>query len=99
MCCALVRPDGEVPVAGMTVSALQTLIEACVREGLSDTVTRPQTSVSHVPSQFGVTSVPAAGSSAEVLLPRRGSIRQSETLPVPLVAREVKLGRNLARLR
>ena len=81
----------------MTVSALEALIQACVRDGLTGAVTRPQASVSHVLSQFGVKSVPAVGSSAEFVLPGGDSGRQSETLGAPRVAREGKIPKKIAR--
>ena len=53
----LVRPVGGVPFAGMTVYALQTLIQACVSDGLSGAISHQQVSAPHVPSPFGVKSI------------------------------------------
>ena len=93
----LVRPDGGVPVGGMTVFALETLIQACVRDGLSGVVTHQQVSASHVPSQFVVTSIPVAGSSVEVVLPGRGRGSQPQTPRSPRVVKERKRAKKLAR--
>ena len=94
----LVRPDVGVPVGGMTVSALGTLVQACVCNGLIGAVTHWQASGSNVPSQFGVASIPVAGSSAEVYLPGRSSgCSQPQNPLAHRVAKERKPGRKLAR--
>ena len=86
ICCVLVRPDGGVSVGWMTVSPVETMTQAYVPDGLSGFVTCQQASVSQMPSQFDVISVPADGSSAEVVLPGSGSSRQSQILRAPGVA-------------
>ena len=84
----LVLPEGGVPVGGITVSALETLVQACIRDGRSGSVTHRQVSASNVPSQFGVASVRVAESSAKIALPRRSSGCQPRTRRAPLVAKQ-----------
>ena len=93
----LVRPDGGVPVGGMKVFAVETLIQACVRDWLSGVVTHQQVSASHVPSQFVVTSIAVSGSSVEIVLPGGGRGCQPQTPRSPRVAKERKRAKKLAR--
>ena len=93
----LVRPDGDVPLGEVTVSDLETLIQACFRDGLGGTVNHRQVSASHMPSKFGVKSIPVAGSSLEVVQPRAGRSCQPRTPRCPCVAKKSGLGKKLAK--
>ena len=90
MCCVFSSSRWGVQVGRVTVSALETLIQACVRDGLSGAVARQQVFASHMLSQFGVMSVSDAGSSSEVVLPGGGSSHLAYTPRVPRVARQSK---------
>ena len=91
------RLDGGVPVCGMTISAMETLIQAFVRDGLGSAVTHRQVSASRVLLQFGFISIPVAESSLEIALPRWGRSCQSQTPRGPCVVKDGKLGEKLAR--
>ena len=94
MCCVLVRSSGGVPVGGMAVSALETLIQACVHDGLGGAVARPQSLVSHLPSQFGVKSLPAAVSSAEVVIQEQAAVVSHRLFGFPVWQNKANLVRN-----
>ena len=57
----------------MTVCALETLFQVCVRGWLDGSVTHRQVLATNMPSQLSVSSILVTGSLAEVTIPQRGS--------------------------
>ena len=91
-CCDFSAYRWGVPVGGMTVSALETLFQTGVHDGLSGTVIHRQVSASHVPSLSSVLSISVAGSSVEVALSGGGRGCQSQSPRGPRVAKGGRLG-------
>ena len=85
------------PVVGMIFSVLEILVQSCFRDRLSWAVTHRQLSTSNVTSQFGVTSIPVAGSSAEDAIPSGDRGGHPHSLRALRVAKQGKLGKKLAR--
>ena len=85
-----VRPDESVPVGGMTVSALETLIQAFVCDRLSAAVTHRQVSASNFLSEFGATPILIGGSMAENASEGRGSGCHPQTPRAPACCKRKK---------